>query len=215
MTVDNNSGKPLAVRYNEFVIQSGAEQYAAIPPFDVTGSTYASLLTQPDEEGGHFQDVSWNVASASQPGSVASKPAVAASAQQPDPDHDRDIDHPAHRQVMRHDYEWRGYYVAPWWGYSYPGIGFWSSPWGPPDLGYYNEYYPYMQKVQLPTESMLRKAIPEGVIADGGDVTGFLYFQPPKVNDNEQGLTFKVKLIDAKTNQQFGTIEVPFIAKKR
>lgn len=100
------------------------------------------------------------------------------------------------------------FYAAPYWGYAYPGIGWWSGYWGAP-YGYYNMYYPYMRRYHLPTRSMLRKGIPEGVVDKGGYISGFLYFQKPSKNAS-QPLEFTARLIDAKTGRQFGTLEIPF-----
>lgn len=104
------------------------------------------------------------------------------------------------------------FYYAPYWGYGYDGLGPWPYAWGP-DLGYYHMYYPYMERIHLPTHSMLTKAIPEGVIAPGGYVQGFLYFK--KVDPELKNVEFVARLQHAQDGQQFGQINIPFGVKSK
>jgi hypothetical protein len=76
---------------------------------------------------------------------------------------------------------------------------------------YYKEYYPYMRQIHLPTRSMLRKVIPEGVLANSASITGFLYFQKPGGTSRPQPLIFQANLMDARSGQQYGTISIPFL----
>jgi hypothetical protein len=55
---------------------------------------------------------------------------------------------------------------------------------------------------------MLRNGIPEGVIAPGGYVDGFLYFA--RVNPDLSQVEFVATLQAAKTGKDFGTIRIPF-----
>jgi hypothetical protein len=112
--------------------------------------------------------------------------------------------------VLEPDFDSDDYYIAPWWGYAYPGLGFWPYAWGPPDWTYYDQYYPYLRQIHLPTRSMLRKAIPEGVVANGGRISGFLYFQKPDHKRTSDTITFDATLVDAQTGQTFGQLAVPF-----
>lgn len=120
-----------------------------------------------------------------------------------DGDHDRDRD----RVVITPAFDWDDFYYAPYWDYDYDGIGPWPYAWAP-DAGYYDSYYPYMRSFRLPSRSMLRKGLPEGVIAAGGYVDGFLYFR--KVNRDMTELNFVAKLQGARTGRQFATIQIPF-----
>jgi hypothetical protein len=66
-------------------------------------------------------------------------------------------------------------------------------------------------EVQLPTETMLEQAMSEGVVAPGGETSGFLYFpKPPKT---PQEISFSAILVDAHTNHKFGDIVVPLLVK--
>ena len=55
---------------------------------------------------------------------------------------------------------------------------------------------------------MLEEALPEGVVEDGGRVSGFIFFQRP-TKDSQVQLQFQVR--DAKTGQLLGTGNVPFL----
>jgi hypothetical protein len=59
----------------------------------------------------------------------------------------------------------------------------------------------------LPTREMLRRAIREGVVADGRKVAGFVYL--PRTNQDPAALTLSADLVDALTKQSFGRIEIP------
>jgi hypothetical protein len=55
---------------------------------------------------------------------------------------------------------------------------------------------------------MIQRALPEGALDPGGFVKGFVYFPP--LHRGRYGVTFTMALVDAKTNENFGTIDVPF-----
>jgi hypothetical protein len=58
---------------------------------------------------------------------------------------------------------------------------------------------------------MIRRAVPEGVLADGGRLSGFLYL--PKVPRGDKSVTLELRLADAKTGVSFGAIRLPFVVK--
>ena len=101
----------------------------------------------------------------------------------------------------------------------------WGGPWGP---GWYDPFYmgwfepgrydpfysPYTYwrpPEPLPTKDMVRKALPEGTLESGGTQTGFLYFQD--VGKREGSATLQVRLVDAHTGEQFGTLSIPFAVR--
>lgn len=91
-----------------------------------------------------------------------------------------------------------------WGGWGWPG-GWYDPFWGGP---YYPGYgYPACNE-PLPTRDMLTEALPEGTLEDGGTVTGFLYFQG--VGERERAVTLQAKLVDARTQEQFGSLRIPF-----
>ncbi|MHB8872782.1 MAG: hypothetical protein ACYC8T_03760 [Myxococcaceae bacterium] len=100
-----------------------------------------------------------------------------------------------------------GAFYPQYHGY-YPGPPWWGPWWGPwPYDPFYSPYYywPY----QLPTQDILEAALPEGVVDDGGQVTGFLYFQ--RLTGRWTQVSFQVNLVDASTGESFGTVAIPFL----
>jgi hypothetical protein len=108
-------------------------------------------------------------------------------------------------------YLWHG---APWsWGPGWGGPG-WASPYfgmGWYGYGYdplYAPYYAYRPPEPLPTQDMVRKALPEGTLDNGGALEGFLYFQ--NVGHREGQVTLQARLVDARTGEHFATLSIPF-----
>lgn len=60
----------------------------------------------------------------------------------------------------------------------------------------------------LPTRDMLEQALPEGPLASGQDREGFVYFEQPLLGVDKA--TLKVKLVDASSGEEFGTLSLPF-----
>jgi hypothetical protein len=60
----------------------------------------------------------------------------------------------------------------------------------------------------MPSPDVRRLALEEGVLEDGQDRQGFLYFEEPLLIDDH--VTLRVKLVDATTGEPFGTLRVPF-----
>lgn len=105
-----------------------------------------------------------------------------------------------------------------WGGGGYYGRrGPWGSPFYAPYYGY-GPYYPgpyasYQCEEPLPTRDMLRKALPEGTLEDGGTVQGFVYFQA--VTGRENGVVLQMRPVDASSGESLGTLDIPFqVAKK-
>jgi len=66
---------------------------------------------------------------------------------------------------------------------------------------------------RLPTPDMLSQALPEGLVQDGGNVTGFLYF--PSVTGSEPAVELDMTLSDASDGEAFGHIAIPFQTSER
>lgn len=107
-------------------------------------------------------------------------------------------------------FDYYGFSVAPGYSLYYPGIDVWGGPFAFDPFFYdtYSTYWP----VNLPSKDMLDRALPEGVIQPGGHVTGFIYFQNLPKGTNPVDL--QADLVDAKTQQSFGRLDIPFIAKR-
>jgi hypothetical protein len=87
---------------------------------------------------------------------------------------------------------------APWYDPLY-------DPWYDPFHGPYGHG---RASEPLPSRDMLRQALPEGTLENGGTLTGFLYFQD--VSEREGRVTLQARLVDANTGEQFGTLSIPF-----
>jgi hypothetical protein len=100
--------------------------------------------------------------------------------------------------------------------YGWGGVGpRWHDPWYDPFFDpWYDPYYgPYARGYwvppePLPTRDMLRQALPEGTLENGGTIAGFLYFQD--VSEREGRVLLQARLVDANTGEQFGTLTIPF-----
>lgn len=105
---------------------------------------------------------------------------------------------------------WRG---VPWGPgfYGFRGRGFhgrgWFNPLYDPFYGPYASWYAPAPE-PLPTRDMIRAALPQGTLQPGGVMTGFLYFQ--SVGEREHQVTLRARLVDARTGEAFGTLDIPF-----
>ena len=73
------------------------------------------------------------------------------------------------------------FFVAPRLHGVYPSLDPWSAPLQRDDAFYARQYQRWDEG--LPSRPMRRMALPEGVLADRGEISGFLYFE----NATEQG----------------------------
>ena len=92
--------------------------------------------------------------------------------------------------------------VPPEFGLQDPWMGTWLEPGVDDNLARSMQW-----RESLPTREMLRRAIREGVVADGGRVAGFVYF--PRTKQDPATFTLRADFVDAATNQSFGRIEIP------
>jgi hypothetical protein len=95
--------------------------------------------------------------------------------------------------------------AAPQYPYRDSALESMSGPVGYPLIhdGYYEA-----SSERLPTQDMLSQALPEGMVQDGGKVTGFIYF--PSVTDREAAVEFDMMLLDASDGEAFGRVAIPF-----
>lgn len=102
-----------------------------------------------------------------------------------------------------------GFSVAPYLSPWYPGWSVYGGPF-PFNSGYYGGYYGVYSsygQVRLPTGDMLQRALPEGVLAPGGRITGFVYFE--RVLDVVH-VALVAHLVEV-GGRDLGVIEIPFI----
>lgn len=112
------------------------------------------------------------------------------------------------RMAIAPTYPYVGLWLAPPYAPFYPGIRRWHGPfaWNP---GFYAQGYTYWEP-SLPTRDMLLRALPEGVLAEGGEITGYLYF-PRLSADQGTQVTFVFDLVHAESEAELGTVSVPLI----
>lgn len=181
--LENHSGRPLSVKYEHFELVGGSRfHYAAVPPMSLSGAL--SRLEPASGTGG--AGVGLGVQSGGWWGLGLGW---------------------GWSWGWNRPYAWGpgpGWY-DPIWGPYYPGPGLgWYDPfWGP----YYPGPYGYYRE-PLPTRDMLSNALPEGTLEEGGMTTGFLYFQG--VAHREDVVTLQARLVDARTHETFGALEIPF-----
>ena len=98
------------------------------------------------------------------------------------------------------------FFVAARHRLSYPTL----TPWPeelPRDLDLYHRQYRAWDD-GWPTREMQRLGLPEGVLADGGEVAGFVYF--PEAGTSDDRVHVKVNLDDGATAEQVATVDIPF-----
>jgi hypothetical protein len=108
------------------------------------------------------------------------------------------------------EFTYRAFMIAPYLSKLYPGIDAYTEPfsWPYDDDSTYERYW---TQVDLPTATMLQRALPEGVLNPGGLLGGWLYFR--KVDADIFDISFRADLVDAKTGEKFGTVQIPFQAR--
>lgn len=115
------------------------------------------------------------------------------------------------------DFYYDDFYVMGPYADLYPGIGVYGNYYNSPLYdGYYADpiynyggYYGYWRPRPLPTPEMVNRAIPEGVIMPGGSVQGYVYFERVDPDDANMA-TLQYTLVDAKTGEAFGDVELDF-----
>lgn len=119
---------------------------------------------------------------------------------------------PLDRMAFSH----HGFHIAPFYHYMYPGLSVWNGHAFYFDPLYYGQYYPYWgrMRVELPTAEMLRYALPEGVLDEGGSVAGFLYFEHVDPDVSPPEVTFRAEVVDIISEETITTLEVPFVIRK-
>jgi hypothetical protein len=108
------------------------------------------------------------------------------------------------RPVYYPGFEARQFFVSPYYQVFYPSLPCWTETF-PLDRGWYTATYSQWRD-PLPTEEMLRRALPEGVLADGGTVTGFLYFAA--VGEGERTVAFAAELADGRQGTRLAAIKI-------
>jgi hypothetical protein len=82
----------------------------------------------------------------------------------------------------------------------------WPEPLPRDDALYERQYRAWRD--QPPTRQMKRESMPEGVLEDGGVITGYLYFD--NVTGRETVATFQARLEDGEAGRAVANLEIPF-----
>jgi hypothetical protein len=148
VTIENNSGEPLRIRYSDFALTSAQGMAAtAMPAFQVH-----------------------------KPG------------------------------VVKPYFPMSGFSIATSFAPFYPDFPMWTGAFET-DPTSYPEAYAWEKS--LPTSDMLSKSMPVGVLANGGSVTGYMFF--PKVTGNDGALNLTATLVNANTKAPVARISIPFV----
>lgn len=116
--------------------------------------------------------------------------------------------------VMRPGFTYVGFEVAPAYSNLYPDLTVTDYDFDEPTEDEYDSaYYPYWATVEarLPTPTMLKMALPEGVIKPGGRLDGYVYFQ--HVPGHAGRVDLDMRLVDASNNKQITTARIPFATR--
>lgn len=116
---------------------------------------------------------------------------------------ERDIDR------VQPGFGYNSFYVAPYYG-GYYDIPAYAGPFYY-DSVYYDTHYTYWDSyTTLPTQEMLSRALPEGVLQPGGNVDGYLYF--PKVQADEgETVTLRADFTAAESDRAVASLQMPFV----
>jgi hypothetical protein len=106
-------------------------------------------------------------------------------------------------------YSASSFFVAPKLHVVYPSLDSWSAPL-PRDDDFYARQYGRWDK-DLPTRPMRRMALPEGVLADGGEISGFLYFE--NATRREKRVMFHADIDQPPQGAELTEIEIPFVVQ--
>jgi hypothetical protein len=109
-------------------------------------------------------------------------------------------------QPMSPMYASTGFFVAPRFHDVYATLDPWSVPLQR-DEARYGELFSRWGK-HPPDRQTLREALPEGVLENGGILTGFLFFESPL--DREDRVTFQADFDAGDGQQKVASIEIPF-----
>ena len=116
------------------------------------------------------------------------------------------IEHQADAGTIEPVYAASNFFVGPRFHDVYPTLAAWSQPLDREGDTSAEQYRLWGR--DLPTRAIRRMGLPEGVLADGGEISGFLYFE--NVTKRETRLTFRADIDGAEDGDRRTKIELPF-----
>ena len=109
-------------------------------------------------------------------------------------------------EIRKPKFAHSGFALAPFYSKIYRGVpvadGFIAEP------AYYDLYDGYYSGKPLPTTGMRRHGVPEGVLAPGGHVEGFLYFE--EIPGSADSLALRYSPINLRTRTAMAEVQVPY-----
>lgn len=108
------------------------------------------------------------------------------------------------------DFYYSSFFVSPWYAPFYPGFAVWPDALGS-GFDYNGAYGGWPAE---PDETVLSRAIPEGVLDSGGKLSGYLYFASPHA-DERMNVQFTTRLIDGRSGEYLGEGSIPFVVVRR
>jgi hypothetical protein len=98
------------------------------------------------------------------------------------------------------------FYVAPRLSGAYPTLDPWATRLARDEAAYDRQFRRWGK--EQPTTEMIRMALPEGVLDDGGLISGFVYFESPL--DEEDRVTFQADFEQGDGSGTVASVEIPF-----
>lgn len=98
------------------------------------------------------------------------------------------------------------FFVAPRYHGVYPTLSPWAQPLAREDSSFGER--DHLWDKDLPSRAMQRMGLPEGGLADGGEISGFVYFE--NATRHESRLTFRADIDDGQSGDQLAEIAIPF-----
>lgn len=103
-------------------------------------------------------------------------------------------------------YQPAGFFVAPRFAPTYTRLSAWRNGLARDESLYMLQYRKWGDG--LPSPDVLLKGVPEGVLEDGGSISGFLYFDGEARGQHD--LTFQADLTAGDWERRVALIEIPF-----
>lgn len=97
------------------------------------------------------------------------------------------------------------FFVAERFHDIYQGVDVWPQPLGRDEDVYETQYRRWGR--DRPSSDVVRMGIPEGVLGDGGIISGFLYFERP---DHEHEVTFDAEFDNSEGQATVASVKIPF-----
>jgi len=105
----------------------------------------------------------------------------------------------------------RRFLVSPYYAHIYPSLTRYPGAFYHDPL-FHDRYYTIWRDIDLPTEEMLERALPEGIIQPGGEVRGMVYFEP--LEDAADKVRFQFDLVDGGDADAFGEVSIPLLVTR-